>query len=68
MEIEGGGSVDQVYELEDKCLSYSDQENSAGVDSKTQVNVYRKREGRMINSETAAVEHSTSLSSVKSVL
>ena len=68
MEIEWGGNVDQVYELEDKCLSHSDQDNSAGVNSKAWVSVYRKREGRMIKSETAAVEHNTSSSSVKSFL
>lgn len=41
----GGGSIgDQVYELEDKCLSHTEKENTAGVNSMTQVIVHRTSE------------------------
>ena len=55
MEIDEGGS-------------HSEQGNSADVNSKSWVSVYRKTQGRMVNSETAAVDHSASPSGVKSFL
>lgn len=40
-----GGSVDWVDELEDKCLSGTEQENTAGINSMIWVRGYRTREG-----------------------
>ena len=45
MRMWGGSTGDQVYELEDKCLSRSEQENTAGVNSMTWVIVHRTSEG-----------------------
>lgn len=45
MRMWGGSTGDQVYELEDKCLSCSEQENTAGVNSMTWVIVHRTSEG-----------------------
>ena len=45
MRMWGGSTGDQVYELEDKCLSHSEQENTAGVNSMTWVIVHRTSEG-----------------------
>lgn len=46
MGMQGGSTGDQVYELEDKCLSCSEQENTAGVNSMTWVIVHRTSEGK----------------------
>lgn len=43
--MEGGSVRDQVYELEDKCFSCTEHENTAGVNSMTWIIVHRKSEG-----------------------
>lgn len=65
MGIQGESTGHQVYKLEDKCLSCSEQKNTAGVNSMTWVIVHRTSRERMINLEIATVDHSMSPSSVK---
>lgn len=45
MRLQGGRIGHQVYELEDKCLSCSEQEDTAGANSMTWVIVHRTSKG-----------------------